>query len=509
MTKIKLLVVPYDHRNPNLPNYGTVMSTMQFPPLGISTLKAFLQERNFSVDQDDLDIKVLDHNLNNRDRPEKQINMNVFSDEQRVRQLIEHGQEDTLELLGERILSLTDVSGYDVIGLSVVKPDNYSTIGIPIVLGKLIKERYGSTVIMGGATAPGPEKEVLSTGFVDYGIIGNCTTSIGEYNAFYFLDAFERGADLKAVPGVKYFDGKTVKWNWKNYSREERCTITTPDFDGLPLDLHRKPVPITVGDERGSFSGLVLTYYFMRGCPHRCTFCNLSVEKQWAVKDPELIANELKEFSRKYNTKYFLFHNPLMNPTYEFAERLADELIKQDVNILWTECAVFTPFDRPLLEKVREAGAVRLIFGFESASPQVLSFVQKPFRIDQAVKTLKNAWEAGIWTELDLICGFPYEGDADTDATLRFLKEHEKHIMSCHLNKFWMDGRIRDNPEHFGISIIEDHPTTFNWSSTSFKETYGMDWKDRLALNIRTYDRLRSLIDRLFVHPPNPKEIFH
>ena len=36
-----------------------------------------------------------------------------------------------------------------------------------------------------------------------------------------------------------------------------------------------------------------------------------------------------------------------------------------------------------------------------------------------------------------------------------------------------------------------------------------MDWKDRLALNIRMYDRLRSLIDRLFVHPPNPKEIFH
>jgi len=54
--------------------------TTLFPPLGIATLTAHLKKHGFSVDQDDLCIKVFYHNYKEKD-PKKHINLKIFNDE--------------------------------------------------------------------------------------------------------------------------------------------------------------------------------------------------------------------------------------------------------------------------------------------------------------------------------------------------------------------------------------------------------------------------------------------
>jgi len=502
--RLKLILLPYDNRDPN---NGENMPAMSFPPLGISTLTSFLRSEGYSVDQDDLDIKM--ETYNERSKQARKIDMSLFSDEGRIRSFFVEGHEPVLEDAGERILKMTSLKGYDIIGLSVVKPDTPSTVGVPLVLGKLIKERQDAHILIGGATNVATEAKVLASGHVDYGIIGDPNTSIGEINTLRFCQEFEKGSNLKSVPGVKYWTGKTVKWNKREYSRQEKCLITKPTFDGLPIDLYRRKRRILVGDEVHIFKGLVLSYYFMRGCPHRCAFCCHSHEGSlWAARNPEDIALDLKELSRRYRTPYFFFHNATINPTYSFAESLADELINQDVNIRWTDCANMNPMDAKLLSKLRQAGAIQLVFGFESASPPILRLINKPFTVEKAAATIRAAYEAGIWTDLDLICGFPYEGAADTEATIRFLEEHQRYIMSCNLNKFWLEGTFHQHPEQFGIKMTFGEDALYRDWSQQYEETYGLNMRERAKMTEKTYQQVFEVINRLFFTPPGIPQIF-
>lgn len=500
--RLKLLLIPYDNWDPN---EKTHMPSMRAPPLGIGTLTAYLRHHRIDVDQDDLDIRVENHN----DRKSEKIDLTEFSDQQRIRRFLSTGSEERLEQLGEEILRKTNLRGYDLLGFSIIKPDTASSASMPMVLGKLIKERLGTTVIMGGTIDRISEETVLASGHVDYGIIGNCETSIGEVNTLCFCRAFEQGKDPRTIPGVKYHTQGKVQWNWKDYSREEKCIITCPTFDGLPMDLYQKEAIIPVGEESYSFRDLVIPYFFIRGCPHRCTFCPHSREQVWAAKEPDIIVEEIKKFSRKYHTRYFYFHNTAINPSYRFADSFADEMIREDVDIRWSDCGNLSPMDRQLLNKLKEAGAVRLVYGFESASPPILSYLKKPFTLDQASTIIKETCGAGIWTELDLICGFPYERESDAEATIRFLKEHAEYIMACHLNIFVTDGRFHDHPDEYGITPAINESGLFRgWSVMRYDEVYGRNWDERLRQAKHSYKGLYDFITASFVPPPGLPELF-
>lgn len=494
--RLKLLLIPHDHRNPN---DGRSMGPIPFIPLGIATLTGCLQQHHFDVDQDDLDIKV-DH-IN--DGGKEVIDKSRFSDQHRVDTLLKTGTEESLEQLGERMLKETNLRGYDVIGFSIFTGDSPSATSMPLVLGKLIKERHGATIIMGGEIHRPSEEKILSSGYVDYAILGKGETSIAEVNTLHFCREFERGGDLRSLPGVECYWGGKLHRNLRDYSREEKMAFTTPVFNGLPMELYRKERDVFIGGKTYAFRELVIPYFFVRGCPHSCAFCNRSTEKHWAVKEPEVIAAELKELSKRHHTSCFYFHNATMNPTYHFAEKLADELIRQDVNIKWSDCANIMPLDRALLMKLKEAGAVRLVFGLESASPPILGLIGKPFAIDQAAAILKAAHEVNILTVLDLICGFPYEREQDTEVTLNFLRKHQEHIMGCNINKFWMSGLFHQHPDRYAIRCDDREGSVIR-----YEEMYGLDWEERIELTGRTYRRIREVIDGLFGYPPGDPAMF-
>ncbi len=500
--KMKLLFLPRAHTDPN---DQSQMDYVNCPPLGISTLTAYLRKHNIDVQQDDLDIKTATYN----DRHKKPIDLSLFNELSRIQKFLSSGQEEGLELEAEKILQLTPIKGYDIIGLSVVSPDNPSTASVPLVLGKLIKERTGATVVLGGPINSTAEKKVLASGHLDFGIIGSCETAIGETNLLTFCREFEKGSDMRTVPGVKFYREGKVRWNWRDYSKEEKFSITFPTFEGLPMDLYHRKIDVSLGGETFSSDELVLAFYFVRGCPNSCAFCSHSKEQQWDAAEPGKIADELHRLSRRYKTNSFFFHNPSVNPTYQFADALADALIERDTGIYWTDCASISSMDRALLTKLRRAGAIRLVFGFESASHRILELIGKPYRVPQAIEVMKAAHDAGIWTELDLICGFPYERDADALETIRFLKNYKGYILSCNLNKFWLEGRFLLQPERFGITYRDDAEALHkDWSMANYHERDGLGWEERIALTERTYERIQEAINRLFVRGLDQHELF-
>lgn len=464
-----------------------------FPPLGISVLTSFLREHHVSVKQDDLYIKTFHQNL----KKKKKIDLRIFLDEKKINDFIKTGHEPLLEAEAEKIIKLTNCKGFDVIGLSLTVTDNPSTSAMGMVIAKILKEKFGSTIIAGGPLGTSIKEKLVKSGFIDYAIHGNSRTSIAEINILNFCNMFEKGIENQKIPGAIYMrDGKIMN-NWPDYKKEEKFMVTTPCFDDLPMDLYKLKMIVNANKEEFRKKILVLPYFFVKGCPHRCSFCMLSLEEPfWTAKEPEDVVATLKQFSKKYKTKYFCFLNPTITPTYKYADRLADEMIKDDLNIFWTDCANFSLVDRTLLEKLKSAGALRLVFGLEMASPHVMKYIGKNFSLAHIEKTLKITHELNIWTEIDMICGFPYENEHDIQLTIDFLNRNQKFIDGVHLNKFWLDGNFMLYPEKYGINTWNDEKNFYhNWSTKPFDEINGLPWEEKIKQTEIFFTRLKDAIN--------------
>jgi len=500
--KLKLLALPWYHTNYNT---GEFSGKRSFPPLGIATLTAFLKENNISVEQDDLDIRVSDHNEKTRDFDER-INIELFADERRINDFTKKGDDHQLEKEGEKILKLTKCKSYDLIGFSLGTDENSSVTGTAVTLGKILKERYDIPIIMGGLIEKSATKTILESTFVDFEILSSRFSSIAEINLLNFCKIFENGVDLENVPGVNYVkNGKYVYWyedshgnlfcidgRRGNYKRKEKVIFTRPCFDGLPMEMYRRKISQKIDGDWYRKNILLLPYFFIRGCPNHCTFCVYSQQPLLGVKDPKKVAEDLEYLSKKYKTKCFFFLNTEINPTYEYAERVAEEIIKKDLDIIWSDCATFKGMNENLLKKLKRAGAARLVFGLESASQKMLKYLQKGFDISRARECLKWSHQLGIWNQLDLICGFPYETLDDVNITINFLKTEKKHIDDINLNRFFVDGLLREYPEKYGIILKEKGKIYRDWSTIPFDEINGLPWEERIKLNIQAFKKLRT-----------------
>jgi radical SAM superfamily enzyme YgiQ (UPF0313 family) len=489
--KVKLLYLPrYDMDY----NTGELLpfSTYAFiPPVGMPIITAFLKNHNIKVEQDDLLIKTY----------RKSIKLlELFTERSRVNEFLKKGNESKLEEAGEKILKLTKINGFDVIGFSLYEPDNPTTGIIALVIAKLLKEKYDPMIVIGGRVWGYMKEELLKSGWIDYGLMDNPFTLPGELAFFKFCEAYEDGKDLmKSVPGLEYMkNGKLVRTP-TDVKKEEIVHFTRPCFDGLPLDLYKYRLSCEVNGNNYSGEILALPYFFIKGCPNRCAFCCNSILPGWIVNSPEKVAEDLAHLKKKYKTNYFFFLNTTINPTYKYAEKIADAL--KNLDIKFSDSANFVPGDSKLWRKLAEAGAVRLMFGLESGSPKILKLVGKNFNLKQAERELKNAWKAGIWSELSLICGFPHERDSDTAKTIDFLRKNMKYIKSAYINKFFLDGQIRQHPERYGIKIRGESYKPIQilkeeWRG-GFDEIGGLKWEKRRELTEKTFYQILEAMNKL------------
>lgn len=493
--KIKLIQIP---RYLTDPNSRPLFQYDHIPPIGIATLTGFLKENGINVEQDDLDIKTMYYNLS-CNAPSKKIDLSLFNNKPLVNQFIKTGGDKELEDIGRKILKLTVTKGFDVIGLSFSTFDNISSTGLALVMGKLLKEKHDPTVIFGGSSIAWDKiHPLLSTPFIDYGIESNSDTAIGELNLLKFCEQIEKGKECKKSPGVTYLKAKKIIRNHTHYKKEEEYQFTRPCFDGLPLDLYKHRLSCKIGSKLHAKDILVLPYRFVRGCPNSCAFCCHSVNPNWAALDPERVVLDLEHLSKRYKTNYFFFLNTNINPKYQYADSFAKAVKDNKLDVYWVDCANFACMDKVLLRKLKEAGAVRLMFGLECVSDKILKYIGKNLNLKHASTVIKEANKLGILVGLALICGLPYEENDDANRTVKFLRKHKKYLTGCSsLTKFYMDGRFLKKPDLYKIKLLDEAYTiSGNWTR-GFNETYGSTWEEKIKKTNESYDKVYTVLKQI------------
>ena len=195
---------------------------------------------------------------------------------------------------------------------------------------------------------------------------------------------------------------------------------------------------------------------FNRGCLRRCAFCNLSSSwKLFRQRSAESIYAELRHGVEVYKAKYFHIASPAFNADQKQLSRLCDLIIEGGLKIGLGGPAFFSPeMDAPYFKKLAQAGFHTMDFGLESAAPNVLKLMGKNFSAETAERNIRDCFEAGIKTYLNIILGFPGETDADVELTKQFLLANKRWI--SHLGEpseciIAQNNLLYRNPEKFGV----------------------------------------------------------
>ena len=497
--KVKLLFVP---RLYGTEKHEYTSEHTCTPPLGIPTISSVLKNHGHIVDQDDLDARVFFHPPSQG--AGKGFDLAGFDDRGRIEAFLSSGRDEELEALADRLLAHTDLDGFDLVGLSLVGQHNFSALGSALVMAKRIKERKGALVVIGGLDDHDcllPFDRIVAFEPIDFAITGYGGEPL--LNLIYALenDLFNK----ICLERVSYRNKEHQ--DIPHYYRIGPDCFFRPDFDGLPLDLYRYetarhfPELVQEGAKEGPV--LVLPYVFTFGCPHRCAFCSEAIDKDFEMKPVDKVVTDLEALRRRYGTRYFFFLNTNINPTYKYAEAFADEVSRRGLDIMWSCCAQFRNMDERLLEKLRRAGAVRLIFGLETASPRLLEFIRKGFTVDAARRLLGEAHRLGIWNEIELISGLPHERDEDVDATVRFIHENAHAINYCNNNRFILKKSwLLHDPARFGLANVSriEEPEEGDEEGLflhRFDEVGGLGWEEKKGQILAAFDRVNSAVSRV------------
>jgi len=507
--RIKLLYPPRAHGADKM---GPPLS--RIPLLALPILKTMLTKRGFHTDIDDLDIRAY--------HAESQglVNMNPFLDEDRVKRFIHGGEDEELLEQADRLLRLTKTRGYDIIGFSIMDEFNISCLTSTLVLSKVLRERTGCYVAVGGGDISclknnfsreelescldlvsfespqlSPWRLVELARILD----GQKPEKPSSYSESHIHDNY--GVDTPPLLFSKRLSSLRSKFSQQPYEGmniELIDSIDIPDFHGLPLE-HYTYLPPDIKENFSVKRGiLVLPYVFSINCPYACAFCGNSLHgtQSFVSLPAETIAEQLATLSRRHRTRYFRFMNDNINPNKKFAREFIKALKDRDLDLVMSDCANLMSMDKDLLQGFYDVGVRKLIYGLESPNDKMLRYINKGnLTVAHARECLIEADRVGIWNEAEIICGMPFETPEIVDQTITFMKEM-KHVM----NYWWvhkyklLSSLMLEYPKRFGLTNVRE-PQEEGVQGWAFDEIGGLAWPEKYKQIAASHGRVLSLAD--------------
>ena len=453
-------------------------------PYGMGILTAFLRKNGYSVEQEDLFIKIYNLNKNLLPFSKKRINLELIRNmpiDKLERYLNYKIYDRKVDQLLKTILQLSSWKGFSIIGFSI---NNYSQFFISLLLAKKVKEEIKIPIVFGGSLLRVINDEMFKKfSFVDYFILGE-----GENPLLKLINYLEGKLKIQEVPSLLYWTNNKLQINEKKYFSIEEQIM--PDFNNLPLSLYK---------DLDCDNRLILPYQISSGCNRRCSFCNFLFSYKTESKSIQKIMAELKKMSNLYGSNYFYFTDISLNNSYEFLTEFCNSLIESNNNFFWQSYVHLGNLDKKILEKMKRAGCYSLHFGIESGSNHLLKRMQKGITKEKVSEIIKIIHELEINSIANFFIGFPHEKDDDIAQTEKFLIENANYLNSFRFYSFGLckDSRIFKKPQKFGITNLA--PISNNFLDFSFDEINGLKWKYKFIKQKKDYEKVSKAIYKIFI----------
>ncbi len=146
--------------------------------------------------------------------------------------------------------------------------------------------------------------------------------------------------------------------------------------------------------------------------------------------------------------------------------------------------------DGDVIDKMREAGCVEVMWGLEAGNDHVLRLMRKRFDVVHAERIIRACFDNGIRQYTNIIVGFPGETDEDFRATAAFLERNKRYFVAIGLPYMTLhkNSHVYENASSYAI---KDRNLALQWELEDGSNTFSIRQARREVL-------MRILENKLF-----------
>jgi len=348
------------------PNFvtKTITDNITIPPLGLETIAACIL--------DHVNVKIIDAKVRN------------LKVEDLVKEMNEYRP--------------------DVVGISCC-----FTIGINFSL-KIAREakRNGYATVLGGWHPNFVPSDVLKYSFVDVVVRGEGEITFKE---------LIQNKDFEEIDGISY--------------KKEGKIINNPDRP-LIKDINKLPIPARhLRDKKSYYQIFQLPVDVLetsRGCPYKCTFCNIHLffRGTYRMKTPERVLKELKIIYEEKGHTDVLIVDDNFTANMKRVEKICDLIIEEGIKLdLMCQSRMDVINRNPrIIKKMARAGFWSFFCGIESFNQKSLNNIDKRVNFKDIIKSIQILHENNILIVGSLLIGADLdEIEEDTEVMIKIVKK--------------------------------------------------------------------------------------
>ena len=273
------------------------------------------------------------------------------------------------------------------------------------------KEEIGVPIIAGNSHVQAIPDYVLSNPDIDMVCTGE-----GEIALLELCNRMERGEDYRNIPGI--------------WVKDKDGAIHRNEMGELENELDNFPFPEKdLWYEYGCFHDN-LEIFTGRGCPFRCTFCNIHYQRS-IFKDKgdflrkRSIANVMEEFKtnlRRFDPRVVSVHDDNFTTNRHWVEEFC-EAYRKEVNLPWYCFGYPTTINEKLVKAMKAANCMTVFMGVDSGDPGLRRHImERPMTDELIFKSAELVMGAGIGLQISCIYGMPTETPEQMWKTLEMVQ---------------------------------------------------------------------------------------
>lgn len=197
------------------------------------------------------------------------------------------------------------------------------------------------------------------------------------------------------------------------------------DLDELPFPAYEKlagfphayHLPLFAYEKR--YGATMIT---SRGCPYTCSFCDRTVfERLYKTNSAQYTYDHMKYLRDNFGVYHINMYDDLFTAKKQRVMDLCELLIEKPLGVQWN-CAIRTGHTSDeMLAKLKQAGALMVSMGVESADPGMMERHKAGVTLDAVRDTVRQIHAAGLRAKGLFIFGMPGETPETVKVTSDFI----------------------------------------------------------------------------------------
>ncbi len=217
-----------------------------------------------------------------------------------------------------------------------------------------------------------------------------------------------------------------------------RKAESLPDLDALPFTdwtlidrfFYAQPSYQISNTRRDA----VMPITFGRGCMYRCNFCAHNSFLKARCHSPEYFIKMMQHTAELCNIDTFIIQDSSIGNFKTEWEKVCQLLISSNYRFKWWANLRANQVDEDFLTLLKQAGCIKLFFGFESGSPRMLELMNKKETVEQFISAAELCHKVGIPFYTSYIINYPGENESDLLMTEQLILKTKPTSLS--INEF-------------------------------------------------------------------------